>query len=73
MNYNNLKILVKSLDIRALEKTITWRIVATIITGVIVYLYTGQLAKSGKITLVVAIFLTIGYYIHERLWQRRDG
>lgn len=56
---------------RAITKTITWRVIATIITGIIVYSFTGKFEETGRITVVVAVFLTVGYYIHEKLWQRR--
>ena len=49
-------------------KTIVWRVLATIITGVVVYLYTGKLAESSKITITAAIILTIAYYFHELFW-----
>ena len=51
-------------------KTVSWRISATIITGLVVFLYTGELAKSSEITLTAAIILTLAYYLHERFWIR---
>ncbi len=54
---------------RAIAKTVTWRVVATVVTGVIVYLFTGELAEASKVTLVAAVVLTILYYFHEELWM----
>ena len=55
-------------NLRSLKKTIVWRVLATIITGVVAYLYTGQLGESSKITITAAVALTITYYFHERFW-----
>ncbi len=55
---------------RSLAKTIIWRIVATIITFVTVYAFTGTLNKSTTITLTVAALLAAGYYFNERIWDK---
>ncbi len=55
---------------RAILKSITWRILATLTTIVIVFALTGHIAKSlgaGAIE-VVAKFLL--YYFHERFWSK---
>jgi uncharacterized membrane protein len=57
---------------RSLTKTILWRIIATLITWVIVYLYTGEFFESGKITITAAAVSMIAYYIFERIWNRID-
>ena len=53
---------------RPFLKTMSWRVLATIITGIVVYLYTGKIGESSKITLTAAVILTIVYYLHERFW-----
>ena len=55
---------------RSLLKTIIWRVVATIITFITVYAFTGALNKSTTITLTVAALLAVGYYINERMWDK---
>ena len=40
-----------------------------IITGVVVYVYTGEIKKSGEISVVAGIILTLVYYLHERFWM----
>ena len=55
---------------RSLVKTALWRGVATLITLATVYSFTGSFSKSTTITLVAAAFLMVGYYFHERLWDR---
>ena len=60
--------IARDTKLRPVAKTIVWRVLATIITGAIVFLYTGELVKSSKITLTAAVVLTIAYYIHEEFW-----
>lgn len=44
---------------RTIVKSITWRIVATLVTAA----YTGL---SGAI--IINLWMTLAYYIHERAW-----
>ncbi len=46
---------------RTIARAITWRITATIITG----LYTGL---AGAI--IINIWMTLAHYIHERAWLK---
>lgn len=55
---------------RSLVKTIVWRVVGTVITLLVVYLFTGEIRQATNIALVVAVFLAIGYYVNERVWDR---
>ena len=57
---------------RSLSKTILWRVIATLITLVVVYMFTGELRQATTITLIVASILAVGYYIHERVWDNID-
>ena len=55
--------------LRSLLKAFSWRIVATLTTGIIAYLITGQIEAAvmiGSIEFVAKFFI---YYGHERLWQ----
>jgi uncharacterized membrane protein len=54
---------------RSLAKTIIWRIIGTVITWAVIYVFTGELQKSTNITLLVAVILAIGYYVNERVWN----
>ena len=69
MEKNFLYNLVKNPESRSIIKTIVWRILATVVTGVIIFLYTGKIKESGIITLTVAVCLTFFYYLHERFWS----
>lgn len=55
--------------VRSIMKTITWRIVGTVPTVLLVFLFTGNLPVSfgvGSLEFVSKIPL---YYLHERLWN----
>lgn len=54
---------------RTILKSITFRIVATIATVVIVYLLTGNLALANTIGLIDLVSKLLIYYLHERAWE----
>lgn len=53
---------------RSILKTISWRILATFTTTMIVYLLTGRLLLSIGIGSIEAVTKMILYYGHERFW-----
>lgn len=55
---------------RSLLKTVIWRVIATLITLVVVFLFTGEIHQATNITLVVASLLAVGYYVNERVWEK---
>jgi len=57
---------------RHVLKTITWRIVATSFTIIVVWLFTGNLEFSVGIGIVEFFGKMILYYFHERLWYKSD-
>ena len=57
---------------RTLVKTLVWRVSATLITFITVYVFTGELSRATNITLAAAALLAVGYYFHERLWDKID-
>jgi len=60
--------LISNSQARSVLKAIIWRIIATIITGTIVFICTGKLRETGEIIIVAEIILTLAYYLHERFW-----
>ena len=54
---------------RSMVKSIVWRIIAALLTWVILYLYTGQFSESAERTVIVSVVVMIAYYIHERVWN----
>ena len=68
MATNSIKVAVQDSHIRPIIKAVSWRIIAMIITGAVVYVYTGEIKKSGEISVVAGLILTFAYYLHERFW-----
>ena len=54
---------------RSLFKTITWRVVASIDTLILVMLVTKEPLWAGSAALIESIAKTLGYYLHERVWN----
>jgi adenylylsulfate kinase len=55
--------------VRSLLKALSWRIVATLTTTLLVFIFTGDLVISlgvGGSEFLVKIFI---YYVHERVWN----
>ena len=55
---------------RSIAKTISWRIVATIITTFVVYVSTGKLNFALGIGFADTIIKFAIYFIHERIWNK---
>lgn len=55
---------------RSIAKTISWRVVATIITGVVTYFLTGRLDFAVTVGLADTLVKFLIYYAHERMWSR---
>ena len=57
---------------RTIVKTITWRIIATLTTVIVIYLWIGDLAAALGSGLLANALKTIFYYAHERIWNKSD-
>ena len=55
---------------RSIAKTISWRVVATIITGCVTYFLTGRLDFAVTVGLADTSVKFFTYYAHERIWIR---
>jgi len=55
---------------RSFAKAITWRILATLTTMVLVWVAFGQIDKAIGIGVVEFIIKMVVYYGHERTWAR---
>ena len=54
--------------LRHFAKTITWRIIASLTTFALAYLFFGDISKATGL-MSVEIFLKMAlYYLHERVW-----
>jgi len=55
---------------RTLIKAITWRILATLATILIVFIFTGRLLLSLEVGAVEVVVKIIIYFLHERIWGK---
>ncbi|MHC4646432.1 MAG: DUF2061 domain-containing protein [Planctomycetota bacterium] len=53
---------------RSIIKALSWRVVATMTTILIVFGFTGKLALSAGVGAVEVVTKLILYYFHERTW-----
>ncbi len=54
---------------RTLLKSVSWRIVATSTTMLLVFLVTGNLVISTGVAFLEILVKTVIYYLHERIWN----
>ncbi len=55
---------------RSILKALTWRVLATLVTTIVVYLFTKEVVLALGIGLIDAAIKMFTYYAHERLWDR---
>ena len=55
---------------RSIVKAMSWRIIATLVTFLVAYLFTKEVILSMSIGFGDAIIKIGAYYSHERLWNR---
>ena len=55
---------------RSIVKTISYRVVILVLDFTAVYLFTGQVKIAVGFMIVSNIYTTLGYFIHERVWDR---
>jgi|Deesub1362A_J573_1020465.scaffolds.fasta_scaffold00439_36 uncharacterized membrane protein len=58
--------------VRTLMKTLSWRIVATSTTVILVFLLTKDIMTSASVGLLEVLVKTIIYFVHERAWNLLD-
>ena len=54
---------------RSLYKTLSWRILATSTTILLVFMLTKSFTLSLSVGSLEAVTKTVVYYIHERMWN----
>ena len=54
---------------RTVAKTISWRIIATIITALLVFVFTGNFTIAVEVGALEAVLKLLFYYLHERGWS----
>ena len=55
---------------RSVVKTVTYRVFILILDFTSIYLFTGQIKIALGFMIVSNIYTTIGYFFHERIWDR---
>lgn len=55
---------------RHVAKAITYRIVGTLTTFIISFIFTGSIAVSSAIGFIELVVKPINYFIHERVWYK---
>ncbi len=60
---------LKESHLRSLLKAFSWRIVATLTTGLIAYFITGEIDTAVMIGSIEFVLKFGIYYLHERAWQ----
>ncbi|MBW2980661.1 DUF2061 domain-containing protein [Candidatus Woesearchaeota archaeon] len=61
---------MKDAHARSIAKTISWRIIASMTTAVLVLIFTGNLAIAAGVGSIEATSKMVFYYAHERAWNR---
>ena len=54
---------------RSLLKSITYRIICTIETFIIAWVFTGRVWIASDIALPLVIIKIISFFVHERIWD----
>jgi uncharacterized membrane protein len=52
---------------RSIVKTLSYRVIVTVILAVVTFVFTGSLHQTSTISIVFALLATIAYYVHERV------
>jgi adenylylsulfate kinase len=55
---------------RSVVKTISYRIVILILDFTAIFLFTGQIKIAFGFMIISNIYTTLGYFIHERIWDK---
>ncbi|MEM3668390.1 MAG: DUF2061 domain-containing protein, partial [Candidatus Bathyarchaeia archaeon] len=55
--------------IRSVVKAVSWRIVATLTTIFLVFIFSKDLTLGTIVGITELIVKTVVYYVHERVWN----
>jgi uncharacterized membrane protein len=55
---------------RSLAKSLTWRVLAIIVTFASIYFLTGEIITATAGTLLTNSINFVLYYLHERVWLK---
>ena len=60
----------KETQIRSVAKALSWRVLATLTTGLLVFVFTGSLEVALTVGALEAVAKLLLYFVHERVWDR---
>lgn len=55
---------------RHIAKTVSYRLVSTLIGFAVVYFISGSIAVGTTFSIAELVYKPVQYYIHERIWYR---
>ena len=55
---------------RSVVKGISWRLIATVVTTFVVYIYSGELTVAAIVGSIDAVAKIVLFWGHERIWQQ---
>ena len=55
---------------RSIVKTVSYRLIILTLDFIAIYLFTGKIKVAVGFTVVSNIYTTIGYFLHERFWDK---
>ena len=56
--------------LRSLAKSVSWRVLGSVATVLLVFAYTGQLQLSLEVGAIEFIGKIALFYLHERIWAK---
>ena len=65
-----MKLKKRDKPIKSIAKAISWRIIASLTTMSLVFIFTGELVLSLSIGFFEIILKMLFYYAHERVWDK---
>lgn len=63
---------MKAKKSRSLTKSVSWRVIATMNTFIVLFVMTGELSFSIFASWWTTVINFILYYYHERAWNKTD-
>ncbi len=60
----------KETPIRSVAKALSWRVLATLTTGLLVFVFTGSFEIALTVGALEAVAKLLLYFVHERVWDR---
>jgi len=61
---------MKETHTRTITRMISYRLTAWLLTLPLTYLFTGDIGSATGFATLLHVFLSLDYYIHERIWLR---